>query len=207
MGSLEIWLENIPASSGHGQLQPHRGSSAAVPIWTTKRVAWVLGREGLDTMYSLKQFKSHYQKSASSHRLLPLDPAWYILPLSPFYRVKAVSRLTVHLVHAALLHNPLASWLRVLCCGCLYPGCASCGVEPGLVAATGEYIPMFWGQLHNSHDFLFSRVSAEVYAVDCSRVITTSWYLSTTLCGLLPEGCLSLWPRLERMWLYLVAWS
>ena len=27
----------------------------------------------------------------------------------------------------ALLHNPLAGWLRVLCCGCLYPGCACCG--------------------------------------------------------------------------------
>ena len=47
-----------------------------------------------------------------------------------------------------------------------------------------------------THDFLFSRVSAKVYAVDCSRVITMSWDCSTTLCSLSPERCLSLWPRL-----------
>ena len=131
-------------------------------------------------MSGLKQFISHSQKSSSSPRLLPIDLAWYILPHSPFYREKAVSRLTVG---CSLLWVSL-SWVCELWSGVW--ACRSYRRVHSNVLS----------QLHNSHDFLFSRVSAKVYAVDCSRVITMSWDCSTTLCSLSPERCLSLWPRL-----------
>ena len=182
-----------PHRSGHYQLQPQRVSSAAVPVWTTKLVAWVLRHEGLDRMSGLKQFILHSPRSTSSPRLLPLDPAWYILPHTPFYRVKAVSRLTVGWEFFAVDVSIL--------------GVQAVERSLGLSQLQESTFQCFEVNCTILMIFFFSRVSAEVHAVDCSRVITMSWDWPTTLCGLWPEGCLSLWPRLGRMLLFLVAWS